>query len=453
MTSWNSLFGELRSISQATPDNNAWEQLMGLLLTSSADPALREQLDAIALPYLERALERWPTHLRALTPPMAEALDKDPAQPLWSLVRTIPVKMSQDKTKLQQQIKALPAARALDASWAMLGDGAISWLSSAGIIASFDELILRWNKLESKHIKHLLEGAKLASLRTLDLSYNDLKDTAITHLAAKKKLQSLRSLSLIRCQLTSAGVIRLLKKPDWSALRLLDLSTNEVHTLGARALRASALHLEQLILNQCHLDDDGIHELAQSELSALRHLELARNHATDARLAELLATPQLAKLEHLAIPNTAAASRTCGALASNPALGELRRLSLNCCRLGADDVMQLAHSPHLLNLNSLYLDSSGLADDDLARLADSPLSPQIESLDLTRTHITRSGLARLIEHPNMSSLRAVRAEHTPAAAEPDAPDALREASGRVDVTLARRAMTPYQWPTPQRVVT
>ena len=56
--SWNETFGELRSITQAQPDQISWERLMGLLLTAYEDDALRDRIDEIALPYVEAGPHR-----------------------------------------------------------------------------------------------------------------------------------------------------------------------------------------------------------------------------------------------------------------------------------------------------------------------------------------------------------------------------------------------------------
>jgi hypothetical protein len=455
--SWNETFGELRSITQAQPDQISWERLMGLLLTAYEDDALRDRIDEIALPYVEAALSRWPDLVCALSATLAEQLDAElaytagwamrrPRAP-WRLVRTLPINQRTSQPQLTSRVQALPSLRVLDASWAMTGDGAIDWLISSGHIQRFRDLVLRWNKLETKHVKHLMEAADLAKLRGLDLSYNDLLDAAVTHIAARQELGELRSLTLIRAKLTNKGVARLLKKPAWTALQHLDLSVNEVAEPGAAAIVKSKLPLQTLILNQAKLDDAAILTLCKLRApELLRQLELAYTTASDPTLAALLDNPAYTAIEHLALPNTQTAALTAAAIAQNPALASLRELSLNRTKLDADALAALARSPHLTSLRALGLDSAPIDDAALDLLADSPLSCQLEALDLTRTQVSAAGLARLVAHPNMGALRTLRAEFTPAAADPEAAARLlSDAAPHVHAALTRVPMEPYRW--------
>jgi Leucine-rich repeat (LRR) protein len=460
-------FGGLRAAAQAPPRDASWRALTALLERARPwrDPRRWRELE---LPYLQRALARWPTPLRrapsrwlravgegeelpALALATSISVDADLAawwttrdgqlsrwhllqSPWLSGIRALSLRHSELDALFVHQLAHAPhlrALRRLDLSCNRIGPQACGALAGSSLLTRLTHLDLSLNPLGEGVAR--LADAPQTSLRHLDLSCTGLDDDGAHALAQARGLGGLHTLSLHGNALGHRG---------WSMLRdsprvPFDPNTYAAHALAERApptlewgrtllsyVQRSALTSKYMWAAMCEALET---QRVDARWFADLHAYLERTHdpdalhlprvATPGALARALAGTTPATLEGCDIldlnklPQAAEHGGHRAMLESILALPELRSLTtirgMYLPWLDEDSAIALAtHAPPSLSSLTLY-DCGQLGDRFALALADSARLRELRTLDLSYNDITSLGLHHLRSHARWPRLREV----------------------------------------------
>ncbi len=186
-------FGELRSLLQQTPSEEAWARLCALLEAWKLD----EHFHEVVLPYAATGLERWPEDLKI-----------GPASWVKPLLR---------KTK-----------------------------KPAPLVALATGLNLRASRIGAKTVEYLAAAPEVEHITYLDLSRNGLKNAGAITLANSPYLKNLKVLLLAGTNLKDEGAREIAHSANLANLDELDLSDSQLLGEGCRMIENSP-HLCQTI--------------------------------------------------------------------------------------------------------------------------------------------------------------------------------------------------------------
>ena len=226
-------FGDLRAAAQAPPTRASWRALTQMLERAEPwrDPFRWRELE---LPYLQRALSRWPHAVRRAPSRWLRDVGEGEERPVLALARTLEVDAEL-------------------ASWWLTRDGQLS----------------RW---------HLLQSPSLSGIRALTLRHTEFDALFVHQLANAPHLGALRRLDLSCNRIGPEACAALADSSLLTRLTHLDLSLNPLGEGVAELARAPKTTLRHLDLSCTGLDDDGAHALAQARgLGGLHTLPLHGN--------------------------------------------------------------------------------------------------------------------------------------------------------------------------------
>jgi hypothetical protein len=223
-------FGELRSVAHGEPGEQAWGRLVGVIASSYERWPAEVFIDQ-ALPYLEHALERWPSEWREAPEEWVRAASRGYATPWLSLARVIRYQGSLSN-------KAL---RALHNS---------EWINRVQV------LDLSHNRIKADGLIGFVRSPCAWSLQELDLSDNPLAWQGARELGQAASLSGLRALRLNKTRMTPRGARALLNQPAFRDLEELALDDNELHGEVLSLIAAAQLDkLERLSLADISLSE------------------------------------------------------------------------------------------------------------------------------------------------------------------------------------------------------
>ncbi len=212
MASFDRTFGEVRSILEAKPTQQGWEELCGHLDVCNED-ALAQEL----VPYCMDKLERWPGELRVL--PKTWAID------------AVFHELSSPKYRLGTSLEFFCGSTR--ASWALKGaeggDKIARFLDEHGGI---ERIALKGHPLGSLGIRQMCLSPELSRVTYLDLRYTQMGDPGAKHLAACPHLGAVKTLRLRRCKIKASGGAAFAKAKSLANLEHLGLGYN---SFGKRA--------------------------------------------------------------------------------------------------------------------------------------------------------------------------------------------------------------------------
>lgn len=111
--------------------------------------------------------------------------------------------------------------RRLDVGWSAIGDGAITFLATSGLLRHVTDLDLSGTEMTTQGLAELLQGDRLASIERFAIGWNPLDEDAVRLLATWEGGQRLEQLLLRGTPLSEERVAPLLRTPRRQALRSL----------------------------------------------------------------------------------------------------------------------------------------------------------------------------------------------------------------------------------------
>jgi hypothetical protein len=402
-------FGELRSLLQRPPGEELWRVLTSVLrLMELGDPTTFEEQ---ILPYVERALERWPDELRVMTQHWSELAQQGKLPPRCpQLVRTLTTPLYQHSdaiihTFLEHpalehvthiQIGHLQRPRALAALLTSPRSRSLHTISIGSMVWHYDQASMEEGLVG-------LREPLMARPRVFRCSYASINDDLLRALAAQPLFEQLEHLDLSNSHgFSPDGISALLSSPHLRHLRTLKLESCQLDASAARAIQDMPLEhasLVELNLSKNRLDADAASALANAPMLAnLRSLDLSYNNGIGEGAAALFTSGHLSQLEHLDLTSTSARDATVAALLDpQQRLQSLHTLLLGYCQLGPEAARSIAHA-RLPALTTLRLHNNELDDEGLAAL---------HTLDL-RANALRPAAARAFAHTRaFPALRAL----------------------------------------------
>ncbi len=231
------------------------------------------------------------------------------------------------------------------------------------VSSSLERIELTWCRLGPEHAALLsTREAPTLAVRALVLDHNDLGDEGVEALCAGA-WPALEALSLARCGVTARGFRRLAASPLASRLRELSVDFNELGAEVAEHLSAFG-RLEVLTLRETEVGDDAVLALAQLPL---RVLNLEGNGLTSRAVTGLSGAPFAGTLEQLLLNDNELDDDGLEVLlrALNP--DRLRWLSLAGNPFSDEAVVALSRAPSLAGLDVLEVEVSHAAREAFVR--------------------------------------------------------------------------------------
>lgn len=243
---------------------------------------------------------------------------------------------------------------------------------------------------------------------------------------------SLRRLEIRKCRLGPEALAAILATPAARRLDRLALGNNVIGAAGAQlladtelpALRSLEVGYTRMALDEVarlvnspqrkhlrvlQLSTDKLGNLlgrtlaAGKALAALTSLRIINVKLGNSGIADLVAAPPF-KLRRLTLFEAGAGEVACAAIAASPAMRELAELRFRYDAITGKALASLARSPNLRELRALQISQCRLDDAGLDALLASDL--QLESLDLgSNPRLSPTTLARIARAPNMQQLR------------------------------------------------
>jgi hypothetical protein len=404
-------FGELRSLLQHTPDEQAWAALCALIQAAPAQLAS----DAL-IPYALDHLRRWPDALRVATDADMDALmDEAPARTL-ALARHLD---AGNRWIADGYLDALlthaPRLRALRLQGSISDEGATR-LAQSPALDTIERLDLASNQIGDLGAARLTASPHITALRHLDLSWNALRDempVAMTH----DNLAALQTLLLEGSHAGAASCAQLKHAPFGGQLRTFaiggrHIAGSVVGWIGWRSLVAldragffANTRSASLPTNGLGIDDLPL-QLPLTAPLATHALALQDNRLSGEALSALAPLVLPASLETLNLSSNYLSGLGVRTLSARP-LHHLHTLHLTANHLGADDLLTLISTQNLPALITLHLDHNQASPAFATALASRPLPFALERLMLGSNNLTDAGLIALAQQPSLSSLRTL----------------------------------------------
>ncbi len=294
-------FGMIRSLAQAPPSQDAWEQLCMALDRLEEGCELER-----ALGYLEGALRRWPAELRVVPSFWTqEMLEK--GKEAMRIARIGQIKQFSSHQLRGIERHDAEGMRYLERLEIVAFGGTMSDLGLLLCMPGFEGL-------------KALELMSLSNRRTTLKGWASLRDTITLR-------EGLERLELRKNKVMTPRIYEELFKVDLT----IDALTIERSKLDAESLAGVVKQLEwglsALDLGGNDLGDEGWIALSKGDISGLRSLRLDRTRGGDEG-AKALAARGLGRLEHLSVLNTSMGEVGFAALMSAD-LGALRTLEID----------------------------------------------------------------------------------------------------------------------------
>lgn len=420
------MFGEVRSLLQASPSVFVWEALI-----SAIEQTPSEQLEAEVMPYIKHHLERWPAALRVLPASWKVKIARGDRVSAASICRELQFR--------QQSLNTLNSAER-------------AHILEAPDTAEITRLNFHYADYKDEDLKLLSQLDRLAKLEALNLTSNpSLSASGLNALFEAKQLNQsgkLRELRLGACpglvesidtfiqsdlpatlseldvQTTRQSPETLLTLFELAARwgwRGLDVSNHPHLSQGLDALiRLGPLAIESLGVASCGLDDAHLERwLSSGQLNQLKHLDLSRNglHAEGFRSFSDAADLHLESLKlsnndyHLPnpyiIPKGFERSYACfEALCQAESLKQLKLLKLRSCAIDEAAIQRLSQARFLPHLEDLNLSSNPLGHTGLLPLLRQPLK-RLKQLNVSQCHLRAGAIKAIAECEDLSQLEAL----------------------------------------------
>jgi uncharacterized protein (TIGR02996 family) len=242
------------------------------------------------------------------------------------------------------------------------------------------------------------------TLGSLSLYGNKLAGGDVERIAGAPALRHLRALDLGLNNLEGdGGLDALAGSPHLTGLRRLVLFANRLGPEAGRALARARRHLEQLVLGQNRLADEGVAALATGELSGLRSLSLSRNGIGPRGAAVLSRAAFLGKLEALVLDSNPLGVEGAREIAGAD-LSALGRLGVGGAGLGPEGVDALSKARRAGQITDLDLGGNGLGNEGAEALSRSSAFPRLESLHIDHNGIEAAGIRALVGSPLLAGI-------------------------------------------------
>ncbi len=336
------IFGEIRSIVNGAPDEDAWKVLCSLLELED-DDCVREEL----VPYIEHHLEDWPDELRV-------------APESWGRVAAA-----------GRDCARLLVARKLDAI-GRNDDYDLKALLTSRDVARIEALDLGYNGFDERALDAIEQSEHLGALRWLSVSDSKMGHESLIRIIRSPRLEKLTHLIAAWCEIENDGAVALQGVEELGRLTRIELRGNRIRPPAAQVLLSSP-HFGsclELAVGWNDIADVGVVAIADSAyLGQLQELCLENNSIEGWGVLELLKRPAIRNLEKLRLYNnqsTGLGDEIAVAVATCPYLGNLRVLDLSGNSIGERGRDALARSV------TLHEDARG------AMLGPSPQEPQDE---------------------------------------------------------------------------
>ena len=270
-------FGMIRSLAQAPPSQDAWEQLCMALDGLEEGRELER-----ALGYLEGTLRRWPAELRVVPSFWRqEMLEKGKEAMRIARIGQLKQFSSYQLSAIERHdaegMRYLERLEIVAFSGTMAELGVLLCMPGFEGLKTLELMSLTNRRTTGKGWASLRDTiAMRPQLRRLELRKNKLMKTAY-YLTLFKQDMGLDALTIERSKLDEASLAGVVKQLGWG-LSVLDLGGND-------------------------LGDEGWIALSRGDISGLRSLRLDRTRGGDAG-AKALAARGLGRLEHLSMLNT-----------------------------------------------------------------------------------------------------------------------------------------------------
>ena len=417
-------FGDLRSLLQRTPSEQAWQELIDLL----GEWHRFEPLDFAerALPYAMRHLRAWPDRLRQLPLDWFER---------WCEVKGAGFDDGEGEdwrfelacAFVAPELPHRDTARAL-----VRGVTSLDWLDGVTVLemprcymrnlpiwmlarstrlGNLKELDLSYNGLSVWSMHALQRAESMTELERLVLDGNGLDAKALAPLAARTDWRGLRALSLASNALGDEGVEVLAGAPHLSRVRELSLAKNEITDRGMSALSSSTLHgtLASIDLSNNRLGERSCAQLATAP--SLLEIDLTGNAIGELGGEALVRSPHFARWKKLGLANTGVAARTLDALAEHEAPLALCELDLMGNQIAAPGASALARCRGLGSLESLELSVNAIDVEAIQALSDAPFITHLRHLSLSFNPLTDAGIAHMLAHARLEKLERLELHH------------------------------------------
>jgi Ran GTPase-activating protein (RanGAP) involved in mRNA processing and transport len=326
-------FGELRSLANGAPSEEAWASICALLDQEGDDDRLIEEV----LPYLEHHLSDWPEGAREIP-----------------------------KEWMRVMLKGEPCTRA------RLGR------KMSAVRAE-----------EEGDLDMLLSSPDLGALTWLDLGYNHFDERALRILEEETHLTSLRWLSVSDSHLGHEGIVRILESPRLANLTHFIAAWCDIENDGAVALsRTDALRrLERIEFRGNRITPPEAQTLLRGRnFDSVRELAMGWNDIADAGVEAIADAPYLGQLRELCLENNSIGGEGVEYLVRQPAIADLEILRLyNNASAGMGDsvAVAIAESPYMSNLKLLDLSGNPVSSVGKEALAASRyLKPEVRAAKL-----------------------------------------------------------------------
>lgn len=437
MSSYSSIFGELRSILNQRPfktprfhevcdrAEEAWK----------LDPA---RFEDELLPFLTQQLSRWPVELRTSPSRWEQHLSSRPAYEAFLPMRLVafysPYHWSPRRLRALGNSELAASVQGLDLSDALDPQKATDVLPECEGFTELRSLYITNARGDMRWAQNLADAGTIFSLQRVGLVRCDLSDGALGEIAASGALDGLRELDLRECTLGYSDLSELLADDSSASLRWmhtnncrrqnehvqLQLDDNKLQYKSANTQQVSALlnfkkllpRITHLKFNQCSLSKDFLYELGNDPRARhIKRLDLGNSDLPGGGLEKLANSPLAGQLTHLDLHHTRVSSKELAALARAPELPNLSSLNLSRCqRLKDKGIIALFRATNLPALKELNLRRVGLTDKGLGHLTSSRQFTALERLDLSHNQLSHLGLELLLSSDALPSLRGVLIE-------------------------------------------
>lgn len=264
----------------------------------------------------------------------------------------------------------MSALRGLSLTSNAIGDAGAEAFAESPHCANLEELELESNDLTDRGLIALSRSPHLAKVHTLELANNHFTARSLRALGSAAFAPTLHYLDLPGCVLDGAA-LEALATGTFPALRVLDVSWNVVGDAAMRALVAAPYFpaLEVFWARGCDLGNGIVKAIAGAGFVALQDLALSDNLITAAGVATLVRSNAATKLQILNLARNPIG--TDGVLELTDAdLPALKELDLSGTRLGKEEVRALLQAPWGARLTRLQISEDDVGERGRERLLD-----------------------------------------------------------------------------------